>query len=227
MTAAAPPAETRFGPGRVAAIVGGGIVCLIALALVLGGLALVVGHAFVRDDDGYFNLPERGFSTSTYALIADDLDLGGGWLVDELAGRVRIRARLTGGEPVFVGIAREDDLAAYLAGAAHDRVVDAGDARYERTPGTRAPARPAAQRFWVASATGAGEQTAEWEVREGRWAVAVMRADAAPGVDADVRAGLKVGWALGLGVGLLAAGLVFAAGGGALLWAGLRRPPGQ
>ena len=228
----APSPSARFGPARVLAIVAGSVVSLIALALVLSGLALMLAHAVARDGDGYFNSPTRSLRTSTFALTAEKLQLGdlrgggGDWAIDELGGRVRVRAELAGGAPVFIGIARERDLDAYLAGVAHDRVTEAGaDPRYERTPGTRAPAAPGTRRFWVASASGAGEQTAEWKVRGGRWAAVVMRANAARGVAADVRVGIKVGWVLALGAGLFAAGVVFAAGAGALLWAGVHRPP--
>jgi hypothetical protein len=227
----APSPPSGFGPARVLAIVAGSIVSLIALAFVLAGLSLMLAHVVARDGDGYFNSATRTLSTSTFALTAEKLQLGdlragaGDWAVEELAGRVRVRAALVGGAPVFVGIARERDLDAYLAGVAHDRVMDGGaNPRYERSPGTRALAAPGSQRFWVASAAGPGEQTAEWKVRGGRWAAVVMRADAARDVAADVRVGIKVGWVLALGAGLLTAGLLIAAGGAALLWAGLHRP---
>ena len=226
----APRPGTRFGPGRVVAIILGSLLALIAAGLVIGGLALMFAHIALRDADGYYNSPTRDFSTPTRVLTAERLQLGdlkgeaGDWAVEQFAGRVRIRAELAGGAPVFIGIARERDLDAYLRGVAHDRVLDDSPERYERTAGELRPAPPGTQRFWVASASGPGRRTAEWDATGGEWAVVVMRTSGAPGVSADVRVGAKVGWVLGLGIALLAAGLVLGAGGAALLWAGVRRP---
>lgn len=228
----APPPTARFGPGRVVSIVVGSLVALLAIGLVLGGLALLFAHVALRDDDGYFNSPTRSFSTPTHALTAERLRLGdlegqgGDWAVEQFAGRVRVRAELTGGAPVFIGIARERELDAYLSGVAHDRVLDDRPTRYERARGARRPAPPASQRFWVASASGPGQRTAEWEVRGGRWGVVVMKSDGTRGVSADVRVGAEVDWVLGLGIALLAVGLMFGAGAAALLWTGVHRPRG-
>jgi len=222
-----PVRPSRWGPGAVAALVGGSLLALIGVILVLSGAGLMVAHAVLRDDDGYFNSPTEQFSTPTYALTAEELELGdiesgaGDWAVDNLAGTLRVHAERPGGAPVFIGIARARDADAYLAGVAHDRVTDLndGDPRYERSPGARAPAEPARQRFWVASAAGPGEQVAQWKPESGRWAVVVMRADARRGVAVDASIGAKVGWVLWVGVGLVALGALVLGGGVALILA--------
>jgi Domain of unknown function (DUF4389) len=220
-----PLRRSHWGPGAVAALVGGSLLALVGAILVLSGIGLMVAHAVLRDDDGYFTSPTERFSTPTYALTAEEIKLGeiengtGNWAVDNLAGTVRLHAELASGAPVFVGIARERDLDAFLAGVAHDRVTDLndGDFRYDRARGARAPAEPARQRFWAASASGPGEQVAQWKVKEGRWAVVVMRADARRGVAADASMGAKVGWLIWLGLALLAAGALALGGGAALI----------
>ncbi len=214
--------------GRVVAIVAGSLLALIAAALIVSGLAVLVGHAVVRDDDGYLNSPTERLVTPTRALTAERVDLGdargGDWLVDNLDATVRVRASLAGDAPVFVGIARDRDLDAYLHGVAHERVRDWDDGPvYGRSPGTRTPADPAARDFWVASASGAGAQQAQWEAEGGDWGAVVMRADAGRGIDADVRVGVKIGWLVWLGVGLLVGGLALGAGAGGLIWAGAHR----
>ncbi|QCU79468.1 DUF4389 domain-containing protein [Citricoccus sp. SGAir0253] len=73
--------------------------------------------------------------------------------------------------------------------------------------GDRRPAEPAAQDFWVASATGPGEQALEWVPGPGRWTLVVMDADAGQPVWVDVRAGARSGLLGPVGTGLLWAGI--------------------
>jgi hypothetical protein len=215
----------HWGPGPVLGVIAGTLITLVAAVLALAGLALVITHLVARDDDGYINTSTRNVATSSYALTAEGVELGdvsggaGDWAIDHLGGHVRIRAELAGGGPVFVGIARERDLAAYLGGVPHDEIrdfLDNGREELRRSGGTRPPGPPGAEGFWVASATGRGAQTAQWKVTQGNWAAVVMNAGAAPGVDADVRLGGKVGWILWVGLALLAIGSVGVAGG---VWA--------
>ena len=187
---------------------------LVATAMGIGGGALTWAHATQRDGTGYYSTSAKGFQTSSAALVADDIDLrtdpGG---TDRLPGflevTTRVKASTTNGRPVFVGIAPRADVDAYLAGAAHD-VIDDVDfspfhADYRRVPGDRRLAPPVDQRFWVASASGAGIQSATWDVEDGRWAVVVMNADASDGVSVDVAVGARTGLLLWIGLGLLVA----------------------
>ena len=73
----------------------------------------------------------------------------------------------------------------------------------------------------MASAAGDGQQTIEWTPTSGQWAVVVMNADGAAGVSVDASAGAKVPWLLGLGIGLIVAGLLGLAVGGVLLVVGV------
>jgi hypothetical protein len=133
---------------------------------------------------------------------------------------------------VFVGVARTDDVDRYLRGTAYTTVTDIDadpfgvwfDPSYRDSTGEARPAPPAKRDFWAASASGAGEQSVEWKVRDGDWSVVVMNADGSRGVDTSVSAGAKLpfvgpaGWT-SVGVGLFAAVTA-----GALLLVGLRGP---
>jgi F0F1-type ATP synthase membrane subunit c/vacuolar-type H+-ATPase subunit K len=63
-----------------------------------------------------------------------------------------------------------------------------------------------------------------WEVDQGEWTVVAMNADASPGVALTVEAGVRIGILLGVGIGLVAAGLVFGMVAAALLVVATRRP---
>jgi hypothetical protein len=231
--AAAPPAPRRgWSAGSIAAAATGGIVGLVSLSLAILGAVVLLAFAVARDNDGYFSTDREALSTPTAALTAEgieigDIDVDDDWIIDAVGGQVRIAAERDGGEPVFVGIARERELDAYLAGVAHDRVEDFGSdtgrVDYARSAGAARADAPAEQDIWVASSSGRGEQVAGWDVEEGDWAVAVMNPDGSPGVEVDAEAGAKADWVLWAGVGLLAVGILGFAGGLALTAAGVRR----
>ncbi|HEX6391470.1 MAG TPA: hypothetical protein VFZ89_18545 [Solirubrobacteraceae bacterium] len=195
-----------------------------ALCLLAGGALLAI-DAGKRDDDGYFSASLVSVSSTGYAVTSDKLDLGDDDAVEDVLDRVRVRASSDTGTPLFVGVARQRDLRAYLAGVARTRVSDVRD---DHTPVTHdvsgGPLRtsPRTQPFWQATASGAGAQTVEWKPRSGDWAVAVLNADGSPHVDADVRVAVKTNVLRWIGFGLLG-GFVLAGGGVVALFAGRRK----
>jgi hypothetical protein len=236
-TTIAPSGPRSRGPsgGRIAAVVAGSLLGLVALALVIGGGALLWGNG-QKDDAGYVSTGTHGLHTSTYALTTDNLDIdldGAGWVLDtDRLGHVRVQATSRNDKPVFVGIAPTRDVSGYLAETAHSSVTDiedgpfsSFDVTYRDHAGDVKPAAPADQRFWAASAQGTGSQAMTWKVRDGDWSVVVMNADGSAGVDAGVRAGADVPFLAPAGWITLGGGLVLLAGAGGLLYPGLRKPP--
>ena len=223
-----PPGGERLGwnAGRVVAVVFGSLGALLGLALLLAGLALVLAHAFARDDDGYYTSDSERLATAAYAITVEDIDLGSDpvdFVPKDVLGRVRIRAERPGGGPVFVGIGPEREVNAYLRGVAHAEVDDFDPPRYLTSRGGAPRRPPSAEQFWVASAQGPGRQAVSWEVEGGRWSVVAMNADGARRVVLDADVAAKVGWFLGVGIGLLAAGLLLVAGGIVLIVVAARR----
>jgi Domain of unknown function (DUF4389) len=219
----APPAGR--GAGGVALLVVGSIAALLALALLVGGCAAVVVDRTQRDDDGFLMSPTEDFSTATYAITSESADVdieGPDWAAKDLLGTVRIRSESE--RPVFIGIAREADVAEYLGGVEHAVVTEIGrEPRYAEHPGGAPDGPPADQPFWEASATGAGEQTLEWEPEDGSWNIAVMNADGSRGVAADLSIGAELDPLVWIGIGLLVGGGLLAAAAAAAITAGIRR----
>ena len=155
-------------------------------------------------------------STPTYALTVEDIDLGSDpvdFVPKDILGRVRIEAERPGGGEV-VGIGPEREVDAYLRGVGHAEVDDLSDdpPRYlTRRGGTPTPALGGAVLGRLVG--GPGRQAVDWEVEGGRWSVVAMNADGARRVVVDGDVAAKVGWFLGVGIGLLAAGLILVAGG--------------
>jgi hypothetical protein len=178
-----------------------------------------------RDDDGFLMSPSEDFRTSTYAIVSENADVdteGAEWALDAFLGTVRIRS--DSDRPVFVGIGPEAEVDGYLEGVEHDVVTDFEDEpRYSRRQGGEPESLPGEQEFWVASSSGSGEQTLEWDPEEGDWRVVVMNADGRRGVSSEMSIGAELDPVLWVGVGLLAAGALLAVGAALAITAGVRR----
>jgi len=224
--ALAPPVDSGWTAGRIVLIVVGTIVGLFAFALLAGGCALVVVDQTQRDDDGFLMSPTSDFSTPTFAIVSEKAELnthGSEWALDKFLGTVRIRSESD--RPVFVGIGPAAAVTRYLGGVQHDVVDDldsSGDPEYSRRPGDAPAAPPGEQTFWVASATGAGERTLEWDPKSGDWRAVVMNQDASRGVSSEMSIGAELDSVLWIGIGLLVGGVLFAAGSALLITAAVR-----
>jgi hypothetical protein len=178
-------------------------------ALVLAGLQ--------RSEGGFFTTGSQTLSTATSALVSDEVlverrrpgdpafDLG------DLA-QVRVRARTPAeGKAIFIGIGPKRDVEAYLQTVSHDRMVsfevDPFLVHYTRSSGGPASS-PAAEPFWVATATGAGQQALVWNKLPGAWSAVATNADGTPGVTVTSDVGLRFGFLLPVGLALLTAGLM-------------------
>ncbi|MCP3974825.1 MAG: DUF4389 domain-containing protein [bacterium] len=219
-------------PGRIIAIVVGVLIVLPAFGAFIGGGVLTTAYLIERSDDGYFDETLDRIATSTAAITTGDVDLAADpgppdWVFDLVDATVRIRAEAADTKDLFVGIAPTAQAESYLNDVAREEIVDiepSGDVDYDTKSGTAMPAPPADQTFWVASATGGGEQELVWDVAEGEWTAVLMNADASPGIVADVTVGLRSGAVLAIGIGLLVLGAVFIAIAVAIILIAARRP---
>jgi hypothetical protein len=202
--------------GKVVLIVVGVLAGILAFGFLAGGCALVAVDRTQRDDDGYLMSPSRQLTTPTYAIVSEsaELDTGGAeWALDTFLGTVRIRS--DSARPVFVGIGRSTDIDGYLRDVERDEVDDldsGGDPEYTGRPGGAPSGPPGDETFWVASTSGSGEQTVEWNPEEGIWRVVLMNADASRGVTSDMRIGAELDSVVWIGLGLVGLGLLFAVG---------------
>jgi hypothetical protein len=220
-------AAPRAGRGArgVVLLVVGSIAALLAFLLLVGGCAAVAVDRTQRDDDGFLMSPTEEFSTATYAIVSESVDVdvdGPDWAAEGFLGTVRIRSESE--RPVFVGIARDSDVAQYLGGVEHAVVTEISDEpRYSERRGGAPESRPGDNMFWAASTAGAGEQTLEWDPEDGSWSAVVMNADGSRGVAADLSIGAELDPLIWIGIGLLIAGGLLAAVAAIAITAGTRR----
>ncbi|HSL72827.1 MAG TPA: hypothetical protein VK853_00065 [Ilumatobacteraceae bacterium] len=203
---------------RIIALVAGCVLLLPGLGMLLGGGAVALAYATQRNDDGYFDVRIERLETTTVAITGEDLDFTADpgspdWVIDAIDLDVQLRATSLGDGEIFVGIARQEDLDAFLAGVAHDRVTDLDDGvDYERIDGSDVVGVPIDQDFWVASAVGPGTQEITWEATSGQWGALLMNADGSPGVSAAMDVGARSDIILPLAIGLVVVGSLLTAG---------------
>jgi hypothetical protein len=209
--------------------------------LVVVGLVLVYNNGLAALAHsplfGEYNLSDPlTIEESSRAVVTDDVGLLRGhyecygegapiYWVFSPPDDVRVEGVAAGSDALFMGIAPADSVAGYLDGVTNDEITDwdciqddITEVAYTRNEGAADPAAPGTKSFWVASVSGSGEQTLDWTIQTGEWAVVIMNADASPGVSADVRFGVKAPSGLvPLGLASLVVGLVALIGGARLV----------
>jgi hypothetical protein len=212
---------SRWSAGRITSLVIGALLVLFSLILLgAGGTALWADRT--QRDAGYVTTDVHEFSTSGSALATVSTELGSagtGWLYSpSLMDEVRIRVTPESpGPPLFVGIGPSTDVDRYLAGVQHTVISAFWGDKVETVDGGTPASAPGTQNFWVASDTGPGVRTLEWEPADGSWTVVVMNADGQPGIDVGADLGARMPAVLWIAFGFLAAGAVFLAGGAFLI----------
>ena len=180
----------------------------LGLFLTLAGLVVTLAGAvaafWLVGPDNTITTGSRQFTSQGLAVItAPDL-------LDRHGPTLRVTA--TGDRPVFVGVGQDLDVANYLAGTAHTRLIRFDPpATYgtQEMRGRSAKLTPPGELdWWVAQAGGSGRQSVAWPIQDGRYDVVVMNADGTPAVGADVRFGVEVDRAFGICLLVLGAGIL-------------------
>lgn len=192
----APPPPRGWTTGRIVSVVAGSVLVLAGLGFAGAGATLALVGAADRDD-GFVMSPGIDMTTDSFAITSQDARIttegAPDWVPERILGDVRVTAESESGGPLFIGVARSADVAAYLDGVGHDvfRELRDGDAVLEGTAGGAPQAPPGKQTFWAAQATGT-DAMLDWEPDEGSWTFVLMRADGSAGLDTQVATGAEL-----------------------------------
>ena len=222
--AAPQPVSRRGWTGwRIASLVVGSLAFLISLALLAGGGVATWADNTQRDAAGYLTTGAHSFTTTSYALTSDGIDLyssGDVLAPSDYLGTVRVRVTpLSPERPVFVGIASQASVDRYLGGVSHEVVTNwpEGGTEYHGPGGARPAVAPGSVHIWAAQTTGTGTQTLRWRPSSGSWTVVVMNADASRGLSVSADVAATVPDLVWIAVGLLATGGLLLLIGGTLI----------
>jgi hypothetical protein len=226
-----PPPPRRRGAGRIAALVVGIVLLLPGLGLLAGGGALLWADGSQRDSHGYLTSSDETFSSAGYALVSRQVNLstGADWVpFSQTLGTARLHVTGDNGSNVFIGIAPVADATAYLDGVRRTVVddigQDIGNSGQRQVDGTAPAGPPGDESFWVAQASGTGQQQLTWNPARGNWMLVVMNTDASAGVSVTADIGATLPSLDGWGWGLVIAGAVVMIIAVALIVLGARRP---
>jgi hypothetical protein len=214
MPSAAATADTSsasWSAGRITAALLASVTALLGIAAIAIGSTAIVFDQTQRDTSGYITSAGQAYSTGTYALESDGYRTGTAaewWVARELLGTIRIHSLSS--QPVFIGIAPANAATSYLAHVAHAEASNLGAQSSDfRVHSGGAPSTlPADHDFWVARASGTGEQTLTWKVQTGNWRVIVMNANGTRDVASELSIGATFPHLLAIGLAALGAGLV-------------------
>jgi hypothetical protein len=102
---------------RVGSLVAGSIICVLAAVLLAGAGWALWKDRVDRDASGFVTIGTANLRTETSAIVGDLHGDGPGWLWESgVLGDSRVRATSGSPQPLFIGIARTDDLFRYLRG---------------------------------------------------------------------------------------------------------------
>lgn len=212
--ASAPPtpaATGRWTAGRVVSVVLGSILLVAGLGMAPAGAAGLWYDRTARDTSGYLGTSTERFTSSGYAISTATMHFDGPDWVNRVLGDVRITAESTNGVPLFVGIAPQHDVLAYLDGVEHTVLHEfgtRGDRTADELSGHAPATLPGEETFWTTHAAGNGELVVDWAPRAGDWTAVVLSADGSRGVQADLSAAATFPWLDDAAIVLLASGLV-------------------
>ncbi|MDQ0734879.1 DUF4389 domain-containing protein [Arthrobacter agilis] len=204
------PPAARMRTAPLILVLLGALLITIAGGIGIGGATVAALAGLQRDGDFLTSSTER-FSFDSYALTSSQVEVNEVDGVEDLpAGLATLRLRATAADPgqaVFIGVARQDDVDAYLSSVHHTELRDLRTtpfrAVYRDVPGSGVPGPPAEQEFWTMSASGTGMQEITADLRAGNWAVVIMNADGSPAGAEDLQAGFRSTLFAPIGVALL------------------------
>ncbi|WP_328990037.1 hypothetical protein OG394_27735 [Kribbella sp. NBC_01245] len=187
------------------------------IGLLTAIVAAVIGFFLIGPDDTVWS-PEQQLKTpGTAAISAPEL-------LNRHGPTLQVSARQTAGDrPLFVGVARDLDVASYLQGVRHLEIDHVQLPMHlggvEVNTETRAVPPPTGPDWWVAR----GDRSLTWPIADGPYDVVVMNADGKPEVDVLVRYGVELPGAFVITLAIGGAGLLLLAVGLVLLFRGPRQ----
>lgn len=217
--------------GKIVLLVFGIIFILVAFPLLVGGGVMVAIDRTLRDDEGFYSIHGLNIDASSPIVITApaDIRIENLWLWRySNPVSVKVAATSKSDKEVFIGVARESDLRAYINGASYDEITSFSiypeKLDQKHFPGNPTLPPPESQKFWVASSTGSGNRELQWDITTGIFSLVLMNADGSSPIKAEVSIGIKIPPIISMiGWGLFASGIILLVAGGIMIFFAVRR----
>jgi len=204
--------------GKIILLIFGIIGLVISIGLLVGGGTLLWAENTIKDSEGFYTTRTIQIEKDSYAIVTGpaDIDISAGWDWGwDLGDLATFKIEGSNNSPsnqIFIGVARESDIDAFLSGVEHDEITNLHiypySMDYQNHPGSIMPGDPTSQTFWTESTHGTGTQILEWELEPGSHSLVLMNDDGSAGIDINVVLGAKVPLLFGVGVGILVGGAI-------------------
>jgi hypothetical protein len=216
-------------PGRIVAVLVGGLFALGALGLIVAGGYLL---SAASSNGGWLDLGHGTYGTESYAVITEPAVWSTTTYAFGTVDKVRIRVIPSDATTrVFVGIARPDDVQRYLDGVEYVTAHGASNYRvtYTHHDGQAPDTPPADAIPWTVQATGTGTQTLEFDAQQvrGDQVAVVMNADGSASVSGRAESAVTQPSLPWIASGLLASGVALAFAAAVLIIKPVRRVRGR
>ena len=195
---------------RVFSIIG----LLISIYFLVGGVICLLRNSTTKDNEGFYTTWNLQIEKDSYAIVMGpkSIYIVPGWDLGDLN---TFKVEGLNNDPVnqiFIGVAGESDIDAYLSDVEYDEITDLyifpTRADYQNHPGSIMPGKPTSQFFWIESTYGTGTQTLNWELEPYRYSLLLMNEDGAADVDMNIVLGAKAPLLFIVGMGNLFGGVV-------------------
>jgi hypothetical protein len=156
---------------------------------VSGGICLL-SDSTTKDSEGFYSTWTIQIKRDSYAIILspDGIDIDGGWEILDLRAIKIEGSNNNPSNQIFIGVAREADIDAYLSGVEYDEItglrIFPSRTNYQNHTGNMVPGgRPTSQAFWAKSVCGSGTQNLTWEPESDRHSLVLMNEDGSASLD--------------------------------------------
>ncbi len=213
--------------GRIVLLVFGILFIMAAFGLLLSGGILVAVDSAFKDHDGFFTTGFQQVEAGSSMIISEqaEIRMAPNWKIyNKNPITLKIEAyNDQSGRPIFIGIARESDIRAYLKDLSYDEITgfdfENGEIELRHRSGKDGSAPPADDNIWVVSASGTGNQTLTWDIASGEYYLVIMNADGSSPIEAHISIGARVaGIIKSVGIGLIIGGAIALIIGGIMIF---------
>lgn len=164
-----------------------------ALYLLVSGVICLLSNSLTLNSEGFYSTWKIQINKDSRAIVLNPDAIGYDWIEDNTI-QINLSAD-SSSNPVFIGIAGEEDIDAYLSDVEYNVITNLkifpNRANYMNNTGSMVPENPVSQTFWLKSAHGAEIRDFIWEPDQDNPVLLVNESSSA-GININLEVGTKI-----------------------------------